>query len=85
MGLNLWQAMGIQLKKARIPDKQETVVRGINSLGVKMNQSRLSLLETGKGEMRVDELKAFCDYFHVPETYFTQAESLLDKEKRSSA
>ncbi|MCL4499814.1 MAG: helix-turn-helix transcriptional regulator [Chloroflexi bacterium] len=62
--------IGVQLRKARQPEKQETVASAIRSLGVPMTQNRLSRLERGETDMAPDEIAAFCLYFRVPHEYF---------------
>lgn len=62
--------IGLQLRKARQPKKQEEVAADLRAMGIPMTQNRLSRLERGETEMTPKELAAFCRYYEVPPEYF---------------
>lgn len=62
--------VGLQLRKARQPKKQEIVAADIRAMGVPMSQNRLSRLERGETDMTPEEMAVFCRYYGVPPEYF---------------
>lgn len=64
--------IGLQIRKLRGLDKQDTLVRELNKRGLKLSRTRLSYLEHGKSKMNVRELEVFCEYFGVEPSYFFQ-------------
>ncbi len=64
------QWIGLQLRKARQPKKQEEVAEDLRGMGISLSQNRLSRLERGESDMTPEELSAFCRYFGVTPEYF---------------
>ena len=75
--------IGLQLRKARQPKKQEEVASDLRAMGIPMTQNRLSRLERGETDMTPKELAAFCRYYDVsPEYFLYRADEHLNRSQQ---